>query len=319
MLGGIEWAQACNYPRLGIGLQYLHIMNRNELGHPLSVYGFYDGNYLRLKNFELTSRLSAGLAYGLTTYDPNDVLPNDIICTKVNSFIELGIGMAFRLNESLFIEPGFRLTHFSNGNIREPQKGINITSYSIGLRSYLNGPPPAPIKMSLNKPQHRHEMIAFIGVASRQIEFHTQENDWSIETYGMNYLMTNIHLGYNYEMTRRFKLGGGVDLIYDGTNGQRESAKIGVPDKGAVAFEDKLGVAVFISGETAINQLSVVTTLGYMVAGTRYESSSSRFEQRLGFKYHFYEHYFAGINVRSYHFRAAKALEFNVGVRKYLK
>lgn len=319
MIGGKEWAQACNYPRIGIGLQYLRILNRNELGHPFSLYGFYDGNWIRTKNFELNSRMGVGLAYGLTTYDPDDVLPNDIICTKVNSFIELGVGMALRLNESNFIEPGFRLTHFSNGNVREPQKGINITSYSIGLRSYLNGPPPSPVKMPLSKLQHRHEVIAFVGLAPRQMEFRINESDWPRETYGMNYLMANLHLGYNYELTRRFKLGSGFDFIYDGTNGQQDLVKYGMPNKGAIPFHDKLGVAVFVSGETAIDQLTVVTTLGYMVAGTRFESSSSRFEQRIGFKYHFHEHYFAGVNVRAYHFRAAKALEFNVGMRRYLR
>lgn len=319
MLGGNEWTQTCNYPRMGVGLQYLHVMNRNELGHPFSLYGFYDGNFFRSKNFELTSRMSAGFAYGLTTYDPDDVLPNDIICTKVNAFVELGVGSAIRLNESIYIEPGLRLTHFSNGNIREPQKGINVISYSLGLRSYLNGPPPEPIKMTLSEYEHRHEIITFIGVASRQMEFHVKDTDWPTETYGMNYLMTNLHLGYNFELTRRFKLGTGFDFIYDGTNGQQELAKSSIPDKQAIPTHDKLGLAVFVSGETAIDQLSIVTTLGYMVAGTRFESSSPRFEQRLGFKYHFYQHYFAGVNVRSYNFRAAKALEFNVGMRKYLK
>ncbi|MBI5914706.1 MAG: acyloxyacyl hydrolase [Bacteroidetes bacterium] len=318
MLGEKEWHQTCKYPHLGIGVQYLRVMKRDELGHPVSVYGFYNGNYLWSNNFQFTNRLAAGLAYGFTAYNPNDLKPNDLISTKVNAFVELGTGFAIRLSDFLFIEPGFRFTHFSNGNIREPQKGINIVSYNIGARSILGSIPTVPKKIPVSECQHRHEVLAFLGMATRQLEFKEKYSKLPHETYGLNYLMANLHLGYNYEMNHRLKLGGGVDIIHDGTNGQQEVAKSGIPHKSDVPFHDKMGLSVFIGGESAIDRLSIVTSLGYMVAQTRFEDSSPAFEQRLGFKYHFYRNVFAGVNVRAYNFRAAKAFEFNIGMRKFL-
>ena len=318
MFGGTEWHQTCNYPRLGFGVQYLHITDRDELGHPFSVYGFYDGNYIRKKNFEFTNRLSAGFAYGFRIYDPAAPMANDIFSTRINSFVELGFGIAARVRDNVYIEPGFRLTHFSNGNIREPQNGLNIVSYSIGLRSTLAKAPAQPIKIDLTAGRHRHEIFGFVGLATRQMGFMDNSNTLPLETYGMNFLMTNLLLGYHYEASRRLKLGGGLDFIFDGTHGQQELAMSQIPSKSAIPFEDKLRLAVFISGETAINRLSIVTTLGYIIAQTKFKEASPSFQQRLGFKYYFYKNVFAGVNVRAYQFRSADALEFNIGMRRFI-
>ncbi len=318
MLGGKAWHQTAKYPRMGLGAQYMHIMNRDEMGHPFSIYGFYDGNYLRLKNFEFTNRLAVGLAYGFTTYNAEDAMPNDIASTKFNLYVEMGAGFSKRLNDYLFIEPGLRLVHFSNGNTKEPQKGLNITSYKIGLRSVLGRPYTDPIKIPIEKCEHRHELIAFVGMAPRQLDY-SDNNDLYHETYDMNFLMANLHLGYYYEVTHRMKLGGGLDFIYDGTNGQQELALTRIPTKDAIPFNDKIGLSIFVGGESVIDRFSIVAALGYMVAQTEFIGSSPAFEQRLGVKYHFYKNVFAGLNVRAYRFRAAEAMELNIGVRKFLK
>lgn len=310
MLGGTEWHQACKFPRAGIGLQYLRIMYRDELGHPFSFYGFYDGNFFRLKNFELTSRMAAGLAFGLKPYDPTDPLPNEVVGSKVNAFAELGLGLAVRLFDKVYIELGFRFDHFSNGNFKKPQRGINVASWNVGMR--YAGTYTEPVRIPLSERMHRHEVLFFVGMAPRQIEYQP------CETHDLTFLMANLHLGYLFETTRRIKTGIGADLIYDGTNGQLEAAKSGAFGNEAVPFRDKMGLAVFAGWETAIGRLSVVTELGYMVAQSRFVDSTPPFEQRLGFRYHFFPNFFAGVNVRAYRFRAAKAVEFNVGARKYL-
>jgi hypothetical protein len=319
MLGGQEWQQVSKYPRFGIGAQYMRFMHRDEMGHPFSLYGFYDGNFFSSKNFEVTNRLSTGLSTGFRPYDPTDQLPNDIVSTRLNAFVEMGLGLAFRLNDYLYIEPAFRFTHFSNGNLKEPQKGLNVVSYAVSLRSLLEKPVAEQVKLPLSECQHRHELLAFWAVSTRQLDF-SDNNDLYHETYGLNFLMTNLHLGYNYEISRGMKLGGGVDFVYDGSNGQRDLVANGlIPSKTGVPLSDKFGMSVFVGGERVIDRLSIVATLGYMVVQKRFDSSTPAFEQRLGFKYHFYHNVFAGLNVRAYRFRAAEAMEFHVGVRKFIR
>ena len=317
-LGGKEWQQVCKYPRFGIGTQYLYFLNRDELGSPFSLYTFYDGNYYWSKNFQVTSRLGAGIAYGFKPWSADNPLSGDLFSTRMNAFTELGLGVALRIKQYFILEPGFRFHHFSNGNLRKPQRGINITAYSLALRSELTNPLLHPEKVPLSRFTRRHELLAFLGLSSSQLEFKSPVATQHL-TYGMNFLMTNLHLGYNYHLARRLKLGAGLDLIYDGTNGMQEAGVDGKPARDEVDLIDKAGLAVFIGGESVIDRLSVVTTLGYIVARTHFESSSPAFEQRLGFKYHYLENAFAGVNIRAYNFRAAKAIEFNIGFRKFLE
>ena len=321
MLGGEAWHQTCKYPRMGMGIQYMHILNRNELGHPFSLYGFYDGKYFSSKNFEVTNRMALGFAYGFTQYDPTaswpSNWPNDIFCTKVNAYVELGLGLAIRLHKSLFIEPGVRLTHYSNGNTREPQKGLNIPSWSVGLRSELGKIPEQYVTVPLNPTWPKHEVVAFLAMSPRQLDF-IDDSTMFHETYDMSFLMANLDLGYYYSLARQFRLGLALDFFYDGTNGMKEAGLLGKPERNAVPFHDKVGLTIFAGGEKDIDRLTVVAALGYIVARTRFESSTPLLEQRLGVRYHFHRNLFAGVHVRAYNFRAAKSVELNLGMRKFL-
>jgi Lipid A 3-O-deacylase (PagL) len=316
--GNKVWHQICNFPRAGVGVQYVHIRNRDELGHPLSFYGFYDGNYFRRKKFSITNRIALGGSLGTKKFNPADELPNDIFSTSLNAYVELGLGLKLQVHKSIYLEPGVRLTHFSNGNTKEPQKGLNIISYSIGVMSYLNKKKAEPSKIDIQQCQHRHEVLGYIGMATRQIEFNDEINNNPFETFGLNFLMANLHLKYNYEISHRIKIGAGTDLIYDGTNGQIELFQTGIPNKAAIPFKDKMKLSLFVGGESIIDRLSIVFTVGYVVAQKKFIGSAPSFEQRLGFKYHIFKDVFAGLNVRANKFRVAEALEFNVGMRKYI-
>jgi hypothetical protein len=227
----------------------------------------------------------------------------------------LGGGISVKLGRYVFVEPGFRFTHISNGNRREPQTGYNGISWNLGVRSLLSQMDLKPAKRTLEKCLHRHEIIGFVGAATKQLDFINVTSDDRHETYGINYFMTNLLLGYQFETTRRLKLGGGFDFFFDGTAGQIEAAANGKPSHSAVSFRDKLGISLFIGAEVAIDRLSMVYTLEYVIYRKPFTSSISSFEQRIGIRYFINEIIFAGLNVRAIKFRSAKALEFNVGAR----
>ena len=287
----------------------------SKLGNLSSIYGFYDGNFLYFEKFQLTSRIAVGLNYSPKIYNPNDPMPVDVFSTHMNIFAELGAGIAVRVRKRVFVESGFRFLHISNGNIREPQRGFNDLALNLSIRSSLNHMAPKPLKKSLDECLHRHEIIGFLGFSTRQIDFRKTTLDNHPETYEMNYIMTNLLVGYQFEATRRLKIGGGIDLFYDGTLGQVEAAIKGKPSHNAVPFKHKTGLSIFIGGELAINRLSIVGGLSQIILRQPFESSSPSFEQRAGLRYFINENTFLGMNVRAYNFRSAKAMELNIGKR----
>ncbi len=317
--GDDAWHAANNFPKYGIGLHYLRVLRRQELGNPMALYAFVEGNLLRWRFLQLNTYASLGMATGMKYYDPRATLPNDIFATPVNVFSEVGGGLAFRLEKHLWLEPSVRLTHISNGNTREPQKGVNVFGYRLGLRwvtgeEYFAKRNPAELN---NADIQKNELYGFLGISTRQVEFSASNNYWPPETYGWNFPMVNVFAAYNRVLNRRFKCGAGLDFFYDGTNGIKTAVLEGRVDKNAVPFRDKLGTSVFLTGENSINRLSIYMGLGYIVLRKQFFKSTPRLEQRLGVKYHLNEHLFVGLNVRAYHFSSAKALELNIGYRKF--
>lgn len=315
------WHEANNYPRYGIGLHYMRVLRRNELGHPIAIYGFVEGNLIRWDFLQVNTYASLGMATGMKYWDPKAPLPNDIFATPVNVFSEVGAGLSLRLRKHLWIEPGIRLTHISNGNTREPQKGVNVFGYRLGLRWVPGEEVFAKRNLKDLQKQEipKNELYGFMGITTRQVEFNASNDDWPPETYGWNFLMLNVFAGYNRVVNHRFKYGAGLDFFYDGTNGIKAAVLEGRVEKNVIPFEDKLGTSVFLTGENSIDRLSIYMGLGYILLRKQYFKSTPRLEQRLGVKYHLNDHLFVGLNVRAYNFSAAKALELNVGYRCFPK
>ncbi len=315
--GSKPWHLANKYPRYGVGVHFLHILKRQELGNPFALYGFTEGNLGTWGPVNVTTYASLGIAAGVKIYNPKDSFPNDIFATHLNLFSEVGAGVSFSIGRHFTLQPGFRLSHISNGNTREPQKGMNVLSWLMGLRftprnySYQN----PPFENERNNVLHRNEIYGFAGFSTRQIEFTYSDKDWPPPTYGWNFPMLNVFLGYNRIVNMRFKYGGGLDLFYDGTAGVKDAVQKGVENKNAIPFGQKLGASLFVLGENSIDRLSIYGGLGYVVARKAFQYATPRLEQRLGVKYHVSRSMFLGLNVRAYNFSAAKALELNVGWR----
>ncbi len=55
--------------------------------------------------------------------------------------------------------------------------------------------------------------------------------------------------------------------------------------------------------------------LGYYIIRTEFPGEVPKFYQKLGFKYHIWDDYFAGLNIRFYEFSRAGFIEWNIGYR----
>lgn len=316
--GDSEWEGICRYPRFGIGLQKFMFLHRDELGNPVSFYGFYNGNFVRTKRFQWLHQLGLGMALGFNLYDPTITPVNDLIGSKVNAYIEVGTSFSFLIGKRLSLEPGIRLTHFSNGNTRKPQKGLNIFAYQMGVRYNMAKTPKTYTLYRKRQCRHRHEILASIGIGERQVDFTEEDNSRPPLTYGLKYLMSYLTLGYNYEVRHQLKIGGGFDIYYDGTNGALAVMNGNNFEKNDSSIGEKTGVAGYFGIEAVIDRFSITVNTSYILLQKEFPSSSPKFQQRLGLKYHIWSNIFVGIDVLAYEFHVAKAVTYKVGMRQYL-
>ena len=123
----------------GIGVAHYTFGNRNELGNPLAFYLFQGA---RIVSF--TPRLSFnyewnfGLSLGWKHYDPENNKYNVMMGSKMNAYINTNFYLNWLLSPQFDLRSGVTLTHFSNGNTRFPNAGINMIGLKMGLVYHFN-------------------------------------------------------------------------------------------------------------------------------------------------------------------------------------
>ena len=113
-------------PYQGIGLAYYTFGNQKEIGNPATVYLLQGGSLARFDpRLALNYEWNFGLSSGWHPYDP-DINPNNVIIgSKINAYLNTNLYLNWELSSRVDLTSGITLTHFSNGNTRFPNAGLN--------------------------------------------------------------------------------------------------------------------------------------------------------------------------------------------------
>ena len=130
------WQQYNKYPKYGLGMHYSDLVKDPAdtlIGNPFSLFMFYSSPWARWERFTLAVDVSVGLSYMDRIHDPLTNPFNDVVASHLNLYFDLNLNMAFSLSKRMNIYAGYGLTHYSNGRIHQPQKGINNWGWTAGL------------------------------------------------------------------------------------------------------------------------------------------------------------------------------------------
>lgn len=125
------------YPRAGISVSYFNFDSR-ILGHSASVSYFLEPVY-RLSDFwQLQLRGSVGITYLSNPYDPEKSPDNKSYSQYLNPYLQLGIGLGYRINKQFSLALLANFQHVSNGGYTEPNRGVNWVTGSVGIWHNVN-------------------------------------------------------------------------------------------------------------------------------------------------------------------------------------
>jgi hypothetical protein len=204
-------------PYQGIGVAFYTFGNQKEIGNPAAVYLLQGGSLA-----EFDSRLSLnyewnfGLSSGWHPYDPDSNPNNVVIGSKINAYLNTNLYLNWVLSSRIDLTSGITLTHFSNGNTRFPNAGLNTAGVKMALIYNFNrkesffaektGQPPIPAFQR----HFSYDVIAFGSWRRKGVVF----NDNALaspETYEV--------MGFNftsfYNIGYRLRTGISVDGVYD--------------------------------------------------------------------------------------------------------
>ncbi|MEM1320372.1 MAG: acyloxyacyl hydrolase [Bacteroidota bacterium] len=316
--GRQAWESVAKFPIYGIGLSRLQFQGPFRIGGPWALYGFYRGFAVRTRRWNWQYKFGFGASWDWEKQQIRSATEANIIGSDINSYIEIGSTVAIQLNKLLSIETGFGWIHYSNGNSRLPQKGINVIASSLGLRLLLAEPEwshSAPRQAVFRR---KNEIYGYIAYGIRQVDFNYNDPAAPTETYGLRYMMANLTIGFNRQLRPRLKLSSGFELNYDGTADAHPDLSTLQPRKGPVSLAKRTGFSLFGGMEWTEGPLAVVLHLGYEVIRTGTEDQYPRYYQRLGVKYHYTRDLFVGVNIRAFRYHVAKYIEWHMGIRRDL-
>lgn len=203
-----DWNDAA----VGVGMGYWHL-GHEKLGHAITPYLYIDIPLVHLRHFELGLRPGVGAAFMTKTYRntvPEGHMFKDVVGANecIGSVTNLYFPEAVYLNIPIAKGWGMSLAggwyHISNGSTRQPNSGYNIFAGEIGFNWACSAhTESAYVADSLDKCWS----VAVAGTAgARQVYYRDNQT----------FPVASLHASAYWHAHRIFRLGGGVDVFYDG-------------------------------------------------------------------------------------------------------
>ena len=316
--GQESWQQIFRYPTYGIGIyQAYFIPQNNQLGNPGALYLFFNQPLLGNERIYFGYDLAFGISYNFLNYDPEDNPEQLAIGTAQNIIFQLEAETGFRILKRLDGVVGFGFTHFSNGRIRTPQRGVNLYHLSGKLRYHMGalyrkeglkeGWPkvrPEPIRHILPKfnPRWEFYVCTSAGMASPE-----GEHLWVDRS--LHYFVASIDLSTAYHYAYFGKLGLGVDLFYD----QSLNEYKGTPQT-SLPFNEEIYWGTHILHEFMIQRFRVVTHFGITLSQREYKG---KWFARIGMRYNFAKNFYLRSVLKTPEGFKADFIEWGLGYSFY--
>ncbi len=312
--GENQWEQIYKYPTYGIGIYGADFHNPEEIGTPLAIYGFFNAPFKRWNKLTFNYELGFGATFNWKSFNPVNNQYNISIGAGESFFIDVGLNLQYNLTKRLDLETGFSLTHFSNGALKKPNKGINTIGPKISLKYNFEDRPDF-IKNDIPEYEKENEwLVSFFG-GIKNVIFEDATID-VIEKYeGLNFPVFGVSTVFNKQVSYKSKLGIGMSVSYNGALDAQVAVENNELDALDSPFSDKLQVSIYPSYELIVNKVSLILQPAFYLYRKNLKNNTPVFHQRIGLKYHFSDNFFAGITLRDYDFQTSDFIEWNVGYR----
>ncbi len=218
---GSEMGRVYGSSYQGVGLSLYSFTDKHELGNPVDFYVFQGATLFGLKNrrFNVNYEWGFGISAGWHTFDAIQNPYNGCVGSNLNAYLNVGVYMNLVLSRHVDIIAGGSLTHFSNGNTKFPNGGINNGGARIGLAYYINRELPS----AMTAQSESHAIQPFTKYLCYDILLFGSWRHGSAAIDGRYYAVRKIYsvAGLNfapmYAFNYRFRAGVSLDLQYDGS------------------------------------------------------------------------------------------------------
>lgn len=306
----------------GVGVGGYTFLNQRELGDPLLFY-IFQGACIGY----LTPRLSVnyewqfGLSGGWHPWSEENDL-NIAIGGPVNAYLNGNVYLNWTASPLLDLTGGVSVMHFSSGNTRLPNAGVNAVMLSVGATAYFNrdyerSVSPAAQFRSTFRRHFSHELMLFGSLRRKGLRLEytgkTVLSDTNFNVWGASWATM-------YNLNYQFRVGAALDGVYDSSADIRYNpeAPSDSYDENHPPFlyppaREQFALGASLRGDFSMPYFTISAGLGYsfLCAGDDLAS----FYQMLALKVDVTRHTYLNIGYRLKRFRTPNFLMLGIGLR----
>jgi hypothetical protein len=286
----------CNcYPRQGVVISYFNF-DTEILGSGYMAGWMLEPTYRLGDKLQLGIKGIAGLTYMTNPFDSINNPTNQSYSTAISAYLLVGLNFSYPLGDKWRIQAGANFGHTSNGGMRQPNKGVNFPTGSIGL---LYAPQPLDYykgarsneKSWKGKPWRKDLQL-----------FGTGKRSANADGVGTRQPIVGLTMLGSKQVARTNALTVGVEGYYDGFSATRMEADT-IVNKSAVRI-GLMGGHEFLLGRFIFSQQLGV----YLYKPAPYDKG---WFHRWGLLYGINKRFWAGINLKA-HVHVADFIDFRL-------
>ncbi len=308
--GERAWHQLYNYPIYGLGVYTAEFNLPNQLGSPIALYGFFSKDLISKSRWRLVGDYGLGIAMNWRYFTPEH--PERIaIGSAITCYIDASFVFKRELSSNADLGLGLSFTHFSNGAIAKPNKGLNLLTSRISVDYKPKKLKPRTVQtLPIFTPHSVDMLTAFAGSHSVLTTLSPRSVDEPNSR--RSYFVFGLDRRMLYRFSPKHALGLGFGLGYNqyvGTTYRIFDRKL---EFYGINHAKRINVSAYLSYEYRINRLGIVIEPGIYLYKHKQDNSRLMF-QRIGLRYTCKNEMLLGINLRAAYFTVAKYIEFTLG------
>ena len=314
--GTQEWEVRHGRPQTGFGLTYFRLPSHEELGRPLAVYRYFRaplGHGMGLLSLDYSAEI--GLATGWRRYDLTTNPYNKLFSTRSTAYIYLGISARLPLGEhwTTFLDLG--VSHFSNGNFKRPNAGLNAVSLGLGLRysPVQRSVVPHPVLPAPWTPYTEWRLYLHGGTEKNL--YYPAGLPAAEQNRGLTHPLFGLGLVRSRRISFMSSLGAGLSLWYrSGGNTEVSLTSTGRLRRLNPGFAaTNLRIGVFPTYTLHFNRFAALLQAEYLLLDPATAHGLGRFYQKVGLRYGVSERVSLAVVVGARQFSVAEFVEWRVG------
>jgi hypothetical protein len=277
------WQYCFCYPRSGFMLSYYNFNNPEVLGNGYAVIPYIEPFLSADKPFSISIRAGLGLVYLDNVYHHETNPENNFYSTQISFLALVNFGLNYRVHKNLNLRIAGNYNHISNGSIKQPNKGINFPTASIGV-DYTFSEVNFPIR---KKEDYRVEGEK--GSTFRISPFFTLKEISKEDK--KQYPVFGVTARYSYLLGRMSAITGGIDWVWDGSIKERI-------EQNNILNSDHKRFAITVGHELLIGKVNFYQELGVYLYSPY--AAKDPVYQRYGIEYFFSRKISAGVNLKAH-------------------